>query len=144
MTKTSFIHVGLTCVDPGRTEKYYTKHFGFSRARVVPLGGADQIVFLKAGNAYLELFKAKEKRPTAPPTADGYPYPGLRHLAFAVDNVEAKIAEMGNDAKVLLGPLHFDDFLKGWAGAWIADPDENVIELSQGYIDEANPPQVNG
>jgi glyoxylase I family protein len=136
MVKTAFAHIGLTCRDPVAIERFYVKHFGFRRARVVPLGGDDQIVFIKSAGVYIELFKAKEKSPLPLPTNDGYAFPGLRHLAFAVDNVEAKIAEMGSDAKVMLGPARFDAFLKGWAGAWLADPEGNIIELSEGYVDE--------
>lgn len=139
MSNTAFAHVGITCKDPDVIESFYAKHFGFSRARVVPLGGGEQILFLKSGNFYLEVFKAKEDRPIDAPAADGYGFQGLRHLAFSVPDVEAKIAEMGEDAKVTLGPAKFDDFIKGWAGAWLADPEGNIIELSQGYKDGETP-----
>lgn len=140
MPQATFAHIGLTCRDQKVIEDFYSKHFGFKRARVVPLGD-ENIIFIKSGSVYLELFKAKEDSPLSLPEADGYPWPGLRHLAFSVANVEAKIAEMGDDAKVTLGPARFDDFLKGWAGAWLADPEGNIVELSEGYVDEENPPQ---
>jgi catechol 2,3-dioxygenase-like lactoylglutathione lyase family enzyme len=69
-----FSHVALNCRDPLATERFYVRHFGFRRARVIPLG-AEQIVFLKAGSVYLELFQAKGDPPgprwrrTAPATA---------------------------------------------------------------------------
>jgi glyoxylase I family protein len=133
--------MGIACKDPIALEKFYAKHFGFKRARVVPLGDT-QIVFIKSGNVYLELFQAKEDSPIAPFKEDGPWYPGWRHIAFAVDNVDAKLAEMGADAKITLGPFNFDDFLKGWRGVWLADPEGNIIELAQGYVDEQNPPPV--
>lgn len=139
MTTTSFAHVGLNCEDPIASEAFYTKHFGFHRARVVPLGDR-QIVFLKLGDLYLELFQAEGTSPTPPPAQDGHAYPGIRHLAFRVDNVDAKLAAMGNDAKVTLGPLSFDSFIPGWRSVWIADPDGNIIEISQGYVDQVQPP----
>jgi glyoxylase I family protein len=138
---TTFSHMGIACKDPVALEKFYSKHFGFKRARVVPLGDT-QIVFIKSGNVYLELFQAKEDSPIAPFKEDGPWYPGWRHIAFAVDNVDAKLAEMGADAKITLGPFNFDDFLKGWRGVWLADPEGNIIELAQGYVDEQNPPPV--
>jgi glyoxylase I family protein len=46
---------------------------------------------------------------------------------------------MGSTARVTLGPFSFDDWLKGWRGVWIADPEGNIIELAQGYVDEKNP-----
>jgi glyoxylase I family protein len=138
MTALSFAHVGINCRDPIASEAFYTQHFGFQRARVVPLGDR-QIVFLKLGEVYLELFQAEGEAPIPPAVKDGYPYPGLRHLSFRVDNVDAKLAAMGKDARITLGPLSFDDFIPGWRSVWIADPDGSIIEISQGYVDESNP-----
>ncbi len=141
MTALTFSHVALSCKDPLAIERFYTKHFGFKRARVIPLGG-DQIVFIKSGDTYLELFRAKEQTPIPPAGQDGPWYPGWRHIAFKVDNVEAKLAEMGNDVKITLGPLDFDAFIPGWRTVWIADPEGNIAEISQGYVDQENPPQL--
>ena len=55
-----FHHMGVVCKDMAATERFYSTHFGFRRARVIPLGDGDQIIFLKSGSAYLELFRAKE------------------------------------------------------------------------------------
>jgi len=141
MTLTTFSHIGIACKDPIALERFYSKYFGFKRARVVALGDT-QIVFIKSGHVYLELFQAKEKSPVPPLKEDGPWYPGWRHIAFAVDNVDAKLAEMRDDAKITLGPFDFDDFLKGWRGVWLADPEGNIIELAQGYVDEENPPPL--
>jgi glyoxylase I family protein len=139
---TNFAHVGITCKDTATIERFYTKYFGFKRARLIPLSADDQIIFLKSGSVYLELFKAKADSPTPPPQNDGHPYPGLRHLAFEVDNVDAKLAELGSAAKIMLGPLNFDDFIAGWRGVWIADPEGNIVEISQGYFDQDTPPPL--
>src|SRR4051812_21504094 len=70
MASLVYSHVALNCVDPIATERFYTKHFGFKRARVIPLG-AEQIVFLKDdGSVYLELFQAKGESPEAELTND--------------------------------------------------------------------------
>ncbi len=132
-------HVGIACKDPIALEKWYVKHFGFQRVRVVPLG-KEQIVFLKSGSFYLEVFQAKGESPEPPHTGAGPDYSSWRHLAFAVDDVDAKIREMGKDARVTAGPMSFDDFIKGWRGAWIADPEGHIVELAQGYKDDPNPP----
>ena len=137
MISTAFAHVGLTCNDPVAIERFYSKYFGFRRARVIPLG-AEQITFIKSGNFYLELFQAKEPAPFALPGQDGHGWSGVRHLAFTVDDVDAKIAELGEDARVTLGPADFGDFIPGWRGAWIADPEGNIVELSQGYQDDSS------
>jgi glyoxylase I family protein len=137
----TFSHVALNCRDPLATERFYSRHFGFSRARVIPLGTA-QIVFLAAGPVYLELFQAQGDPPGPPAEKDGSAYRGVRHLAFQVDDVNAKLREMGGDAKLTLGPLDFNDFIPGWRTAWISDPDGNIVEISQGYTDQENPPQA--
>jgi len=137
-----FAHIAVGCKNPIAVERFYNKYFGFKRARVIPLGGAEQIVFIKSGEVYLELFQAKVEAPVPLPEKDGPQYPGLRHLAFKVDNIDAKLAEMGNNAKVTLGPLDFNDIIPGWRTVWIADPEGNIVEISQGYRDEENPPSL--
>jgi glyoxylase I family protein len=137
----AFSHVALNCKDMSATEKFYTRHFGFRRARVIPLG-ADQIVFLKSGSMYLELFKASgdgAAQEKDGPSATG----SFRHIAFQVDNVDETLAAMGADAQISLGPLSFDDFIPGWRTAWLKDPDGNIVEVSQGYTDQKDvPPAV--
>lgn len=128
-----YAHMGLNCKDMAITEAFYCTHFGFNRTRMIPLGD-DQIVFLKAGEVYLELFKAKGDSPELPYTNDGPPYAGFRHISFAVEDVDTTLQAIG--AEVTLGPLAFDDFIPGWKTAWIKDPDGRIIEISQGYRDE--------
>lgn len=134
MNEAVFHHMALACKDPLATEAYYTKHFGFQRTRVIPLG-AEQIVFIRSGTMYLEIFQAKGEAPAPPSGGDGPQYTGWRHIAFKVDDVDAKLADMGLEADVTLGPMSFDDFIPGWRTAWLADPDGNIVEISQGYVD---------
>lgn len=141
MNALTFSHVAISCKDPLSVEQFYTRHFGFKRARVVSLG-EDQIVFIKAGDVYLELFRATSKAPVPPATGTGPDYPGWRHIAFTVDDVDAKLAAMGDEARIMLGPVNFDDFIRGWRTAWVADPEGNIVEISQGYRDQENPPPV--
>ncbi len=42
----------------------------------------------------------------------------------------------GSEARLTLGPLGFDAFIPGWRTAWIADPDGNIVEISQGFVDQ--------
>lgn len=129
-----FAHVSIACRDMATIEKFYAKHFGFRRARLIPLGD-DQILFIKNDSVYLELFNSREERPYPQPVEDGPWWPGMRHMAFQVDDVDATLKAMGDDAKVTLGPLEFDAFIPGWKTAWVADPEGNIIEISQGYKD---------
>lgn len=136
----TFSHIALNCRDPLATERFYVRHFGFERARVIPLG-EEQIVFLKSGAVYLEIFQAKGDAP-APAENDGPAWTGgIRHLAFQVDNVDATLAAIGDDAVVSLGPLDFDAFIPGWRTVWVKDPDGRIVEISQGYTDQDTPPE---
>ena len=141
MAELMFHHMALACKDPIATEQFYTKYFGFKRARVIPLG-SEQIVFIKSGNAYLEIFQAKQDVPAPRAGKDGPWYPEWRHIAFKLDNVDAKLAEMGQDAKITLGPLNFDAFIPGWRTVWLSDPEGNIVEITQGFVDQPNPPPV--
>ncbi len=106
----AFSHVALTCKDQKATERYYTDHFGFSRAAVFAIGGGNQLVFIKSGDMYLELF-SRRTRSGRCPTADGWiSVRGLRHIAFQVDDADAVLAAMGDDAEITLGPLDFRRF----------------------------------
>jgi len=135
-----FHHISLTCDDPVATERFYTKHFGFRRARVVDMGQGAQIVFLRGAGVLLELFRATQPNPLKPPAADGYPWSGVRNFSFEVDDVDRKIAEMGGDAVVTFGPMSFDAFIPGWRSAWLRDPSGYLVQITKGYTDQANPP----
>lgn len=141
MISLKFAHVAINCNDPIAIERFYTKYFGFQRARLIPLGD-EQIVFLKSDNVYLEVLKAKGELPAPKPGGDGPQYSGLRHLAFQVDDINAKLKELGEEAEITQGPMNFDDFIPGWLTVWIADPEGNIIEISQGYVDQQNPPTL--
>lgn len=129
--------LAITCKDQAVTEAWYCKNFGFKRARVAKLPGGHEIVFIKMADSsfYLELFWADEESPIPDASNDGHTFPGFRHLAFKVENVDKKLAEIG-DAAISLGPLDFDDYIPGWRTVWIKDPDGRIIEISQGFKDE--------
>jgi glyoxylase I family protein len=141
MATLPFAHIGLSCKDPLAIERFYTKHFGFQRARVYA-PGPGQVVMIKAGALYLELFNTTKDAPVPPPGGAGQEYVGWRHIAFLVDDLDAKLAELGEVAPITLGPLDFGQFVPGMRTAWVADPEGNIIELNQGYVDEANPPPL--
>jgi glyoxylase I family protein len=137
----TFSHVAISCRDPLAVERYYVEQFGFRRARVYA-PGPKQVVMLRRGEVCLELFPAEGAAPAPPPGRDGAPYPGWRHIAFLVDDLDAKLREMGTAACVTLGPLDMSQFIPGMRAVWLADPEGNVVELNQGYVDEAAPPEA--
>lgn len=126
-----FSHVALNCRDLDATERFYTERLGFRRVRAIPLGDT-RIVFLRLGDALLELFQAEGDRPDE--AADGPKTAGVRHIAFQVDDVNAALERLG-DAPVTLGPLDFSDFIPGWRTVWLRDPDGTIVEISQGFKD---------
>ena len=97
---------------------------------------------IQAGGVYLELFKSTEQLPVPKVQGAGQDYSGFRHFAFLVDDLDAKLAEMGDEAVLTLGPTDMSVFIEGMRVAWIADPEGNIIELNDGYVDEANPPKL--
>jgi glyoxylase I family protein len=139
----NFHHVSLNCRDPLAIERFYTKYLGFKRARAVQLPDGRLIVFVKQGNFYLELFPAQGERPVSKDASgEGLLYPGVRSLSFQVDDIDARLADIGGAAPVTLGPLDFSEFIPGWRSVWLADPEGNVFQLTQGFTDQDNPPPL--
>jgi glyoxylase I family protein len=127
-------HVALNCRDQQATEDFYREWFGFERARVIPLG-EEQIVFLRQGDVYLELFHATEGAINTS-TADGPQNTGaVRHIAFQTDDLDAFLTRIGDAVPISLGPLSFENFIPGWRTVWLIDPDGVIVEVSQGYRD---------
>jgi len=56
--------------------------------------------------------------------------------------VDGTLAAMGEDADLAFGPMSFDDFISGWRSAWLRDPDGNLVQITQGYVDQARPPPL--
>jgi len=136
-----FAHIALVCKDPLAVERFYVKHFGFERVRVYA-PGPEQVVMIRAGALTLELFPATQEAPSPPVGGAGPEYPGWRHIAFLVPDLDAKLAEMGDDAWLTLGPLDMSGFIPGMRVAWVADPEGIIVELNQGYRDEEHPPPL--
>lgn len=131
-------HVALNCADLAETEKFYSELFGFHRARVIPNDDGN-VIFLRRGDIYLELFDASRENSAGRPKKDGPHNPALmRHLAFQVDDVDAFMAGARNRVTVTLGPYDFGEVIPGWRTVWISDPDGVVVEVSQGYRDQSD------
>jgi glyoxylase I family protein len=129
--------LAITCKDQKVTEDWYCRNFGFRRARVAVLPDGQEIIFIKMADScfYLELFAADGDSPFPDAENDGHTFPGFRHLAFKVEDVDKKLSEI-SPLNISLGPLDFDAFIPGWRTAWIKDPDGRIIEVSHGFHDE--------
>ncbi|EHA1123697.1 VOC family protein [Vibrio navarrensis] len=141
MANVRLAHIALNCQDPIATERFYSQFFGFERTRVYD-PGENQVVMIKLGECYLELFRASEPRPMAPPEKDGYAFTGMRHFCLEVEDLDALLKQLGQAAPLSLGPLDMSQYIAGMQVAWVKDPDGNIVELNQGYRDEANPPPL--
>jgi len=135
MIEATFSHIGVVANDPIKLENFYVKYFGFKRTRVYA-PGPDQVVMIKSGDMYFEIFKATEASKDGAPKEAGPMFPCWRHICFKVDDLDSKLKEIGEAAKITLGPADMSQFIEGMKVAWLADPEGNIIELSQGYKDE--------
>ena len=100
------------------------------------------LLIYQAGGVYLELFHSNAQRPAPKVEADGPGYSGFRPFAFRVDDLDAVLGQLGSDAHITLGPLDMSEFIPGMRAVWVADPEGNIVELNQGYVDEENPPPL--
>ncbi|HAE41236.1 MAG TPA: glyoxalase [Candidatus Riflebacteria bacterium] len=132
-----FAHVGMTCSDQAVTENYYTTYFGFRRVRTVDLGTKKLIFLANADSTFrLELFQASEIPPVPAPGGSGPEWPALKHLAFAVDDLDSFLQNMGSAAVVTQQTVDLGGIVPGWKAIWLADPDGRIVEVCQGYTDE--------
>jgi glyoxylase I family protein len=129
--------LALTCKDQKVTEDWYVRNFGFRRARVATLPDGAQIIFIKMADSsfYLELFASDSENPLPDPINDGQQKRYTPIIAFKVNDVDSKLAEI-SPLEITLGPLDFDAFIPGWRTVWIKDPDGRIIEVSHGFQDQ--------
>lgn len=135
MEETYFAHIALNCINPEKIEKFYEKHFGFTRKRVFIENSGEQIIMIGSGKVYLELFSSFQTSNRKKTEMTGPEGRGWRHICFAVENLDKKLLEMGEDLKITQGPVNLDNFVQGMKACWIEDPEGNVIELCEGYRD---------
>jgi glyoxylase I family protein len=128
-------HAALNARDIEETERFYTQWFGFERVNAFDVGEM-RIVFLRLGDAYLELFSEAAVAAPIEGGPDGPAAAGaVRHLAFQTSDVDEQLRRMGPEARITLGPIGFDAFIPGWRSVWLRDPDGVIVEVSQGYRD---------
>jgi len=132
-------HVAFNCRDRIAQEKFYARHFGFRRLRVFNAGRPGEFVMIGAGPVRLELFQARNAVPEEQGDRDRV---GFKHLCLEVDDVELKAAQL-KDAGVDIDPvIDCSDQVPGLLVCFFRDPEGNVIELMQGWQDQADPPPL--
>jgi glyoxylase I family protein len=130
-------HVAINCRDRAAQERFYSRHFGFRRARVFNAGQPDEFVMMRLGDTCMEMFQATD----LPPDASGGEQPvGFKHFCFGVPDVAAKATELNEDG-IETGPvIDCADQVPGLKVCFFKDPEGNVLELMEGWQDQDSPP----
>lgn len=121
----SIHHVAIICSDYAQSKRFYTEILGFEVIEeTYRAERASYKLDLRVGDqGQIELFSFPNapKRPSYPEAQ------GLRHLAFAVDDLDGHIAQL-NEAGVKTEPVRTDE-ITGQRFTFFQDPDELPLEL---------------
>ncbi len=132
-------HVALNCRDRKAQERFYARHFGFTRARVFEGGRPDEFVMLKLGDLRFELFQSRG----VPPGARGGEQPvGFKHLCLEVPDVAAKAGELRAEGLEPGPVIDCSHQVPGLRICFLQDPEGNTIELLEGWKDDPDPPAL--
>jgi glyoxylase I family protein len=118
-------HIAIICSDYERSKRFYTEILGLDIIRET--WRAERLSWkldlALDGHYIIELFSFPDppERPSRPEAC------GLRHLAFAVDNLEQVIAHLKRN-EVEAEPVRTDE-MTGKRFTFIADPDDLPIEF---------------
>jgi glyoxylase I family protein len=127
MKTIGFHHVAIICSDYERSKQFYVNILGFEI--IAETFRADRNSYkldLKVGEQdAIELFSF----PDPPPRVSRPEACGLRHLAFAVDDLEAIAADLTTHG-IAVEPIRWDD-LTGKRFTFFQDPDGLPLELYQ-------------
>lgn len=120
-------HVALIAADYEKSKHFYTQLLGLPVLRETYRAARDswKLDLALADGAQLELFSMPDppKRVTNPEAA------GLRHLCFAVDDVEAAVAELAAKG-IPCEPVRTDE-VSGGRFTFFFDPDGLPLELHE-------------
>lgn len=121
----AFHHVAIICSNYARSKRFYTEILGFEIICETYRAERDSYKLdLRVGEKdQIELFSflnppARPSRPEAQ---------GLRHLAFAVEDLDAKVKEL-SDRGVETEPIRIDE-ITGQRFTFFKDPDDLPLEL---------------
>ncbi len=119
-------HVAVIASDYERSKEFYVNKLEFEIIRENYRPGRDDYKLdLKLGDCELELFgiQGAPKRPSYPEAC------GLRHLAFAVENMEEAVAWLQSKG-IETEPVRVDEFT-GKRMTFFHDPDGLPLELHE-------------
>ena len=120
-------HVSVNVKDIKASADFYGRVLGFRQLQTVPCDGFSLVHFQVPGGGRLELF---DYRGEIPDGQRGETEAGLRHLAFAVDDVDqAEKRLAGEGVKITLPPTDLPDL--GCRVLLFLDPDGVTLEFCQ-------------
>lgn len=150
----AFAHPGIVVPDLDRAIDFYTRAFGFrllsdqegwenspETDRAIGCPNSTARGAMMAGhNCYLELFQYSSPAQTAtPPGAFLAHEPGIRHIAFYVDDVGKEFERVVGAGAEPLGEL-----VEGATAVYLRDPFGNIIELAEVPNPQENPTTLPG
>jgi glyoxylase I family protein len=130
---TSVQHIALNCRDLCAQEQFFTRHFGFQRARVFNAGTPNEFIMLRLGTTCLELFQAGA---VSAAHHGGEQPVGVKHLAFEVPSVEEAVRKLNADGIATDAVIDCSSIVKGMKVCFFNDRDGNRLELMEGYQDQ--------
>jgi len=118
-------HIAIICSDYKISKHFYTEVLGLSIIREVYREKRQSYKLdLAIGNHYvIELFSF----PQPPPRPSAPEAQGLRHLAFAVSNLDAAVQHL-NSKNIETEPIRIDEYT-GKRFTFFNDPDDLPLEL---------------
>lgn len=120
-------HIAIICSDYQKSKQFYTEVLGFEIQQEVYRKERDSYKLdLALNGIYLiELFSFPNPklRPTQPEAT------GLRHIAFAVENIKEAMTHL-QSFDIVVEPIRVDEFT-GKQFTFFRDPDDLPIELYQ-------------
>lgn len=138
---TAVQHIAFVCRNRVALERFYTKHFGFGRARVFNAGELGEFVMTRLGSVCIEFFQAS---PQAIAQAARTPRVeiGFKHLAFEVPQIEPVIESLTRDGVDVGEIFDCSDVSPNLRAAFFHDPEGNGVEILEHWTDQDNAPPL--
>jgi glyoxylase I family protein len=150
----AFAHPGIVVPDLEKAIDFYVKAFGFrllsdqegwenspetDRAIGCP-NSASRGAMLTGHNCYLELFQYSAPAQTVSPPGQFLAHePGIRHIAFYVDDVKKEFERF-----LSVGGQPLGELVEGATAVYGRDPFGNIIELAEIPNSQENPTTLPG
>ncbi|UPG88389.1 VOC family protein [Luteibacter aegosomaticola] len=121
----SIHHVAIICSDYARSKAFYTEVLGLKVIHEAYREARDswKLDLEVSPGVQIELFSF----PSPPPRVSRPEAQGLRHIAFAVDDIDAAVTRITSHG-VACEPIRVDEYT-GKRFTFFADPDDQPIEL---------------